>query len=93
MKSLVVKGKNCNTVAFRVDINAKKTFEEFFEHEKHWGFQKEAMKEFHDLIRKAAGIVETKIVPVQSQKVKEDVTKFREAVKGAEKSGDEKKSS
>lgn len=66
MKSLVVKSKDGSTVAFGIEINSKKTFEEFYAHEKHWHkhFSREAMKEFHDLIRKAADVKEEKKVDV-----------------------------
>jgi len=103
MKSLVVTSKNgIDKVAFGIAINAKKTFEEFYEHEKHWNFPKDAMKEFHNLIRKAAGINdeidEMKTEPVkitgdkisakveQSTKVKDDVSNSRETIKEVEKS-------
>ncbi len=42
------------TTKFFVAINAKKTFKEFYEHEKHIGYTKEQLREAYELIRKKA---------------------------------------
>lgn len=43
-------------VAFMKAINAKKSFEDFYQHEKHHGFAREEYKLVHDHIRRDAGM-------------------------------------
>lgn len=43
-------------VAFMKAINAKKSFNDFYEHEKHHGFSRKEFKEVHDFIRKDMGM-------------------------------------
>ena len=43
------------TITFFVEINAKKSFNDFYEHEKHHPITKEQLKEVHDIILKKAG--------------------------------------
>lgn len=57
------------TTKFFVAINAKKTFKEFYEHEKHIGYTREQLKEAHELIRKAAKgqVIPEEVQPDQPQ--------------------------
>lgn len=43
------------TTKFMVGVNAAKTFNQFYEHEKHIGYTKDQLKEAYSLIKKAAG--------------------------------------
>lgn len=63
------------TTKFFVAINAKKTFKEFYEHEKHIGYTKEQLKEAYELIRKAAkgNVVSEEVQPDQPKIDSEEV--------------------
>lgn len=60
------------TTKFFVEPNARKSFKEFYEHEKHIGYTREQLKEAYDLICKAAkGGKPEKVQPPQPEPEKE----------------------